>query len=266
MLFSQDIPSNNLGFVDPKADVLEVEIAGNDYTLHQSPGLLNSRRQEGTTGAVLWKITPLLATWLASKPSILARILHEEAVVVELGCGIAGLIGLVLSQFVQLYILTDQDYVMKNLTANLAANATTIIPRPKKGMKPTKAVGNIGPQTMSLDWEKDSAQNLGAVIPKGSLIDLVLLCDCVYNEHLVPALVQTCTDICRLGSTEEKTTVVLIAQQLRSDTVFELFLDSLMRDFDVWRVPDEKISADLRPGSGYAVHLATLKHAGVDAE
>lgn len=265
MLFSQDIPSHNLGFVDPKADVLEVEIAGHDYTLQQSPGLLNSRRQEGTTGAVLWKITPLLATWLASKPPILAGILQEGAVVVELGCGIAGLIGLVLSQFVQLYILTDQDYVMKNLTANLAANAAPI-PRPKKGMKEMKTGTRKSLKTMSLDWEKDSVQNLSAVIPKGSSIDLVLLCDCVYNEHLVPALVQTCTDICRWRSPGERTTVVLIAQQLRSDTVFEVFMDSLMRDFDVWRVPDDKISADLRPGSGYAVHLATLKHAGVDAE
>lgn len=51
LVFSQQIPSQNLGFVDPKAQVLEVTVAGKDYTIHQSPGLLASDRKEGTTGA-----------------------------------------------------------------------------------------------------------------------------------------------------------------------------------------------------------------------
>ena len=88
---------------------MEIEIAGHDYIVRQSPGLLNSNRDEGTTGAVLWKITPLLANWLASIPDILSDVLHNDAVVVELGCGVAGLIGLVLARMVDCYILTDHD-------------------------------------------------------------------------------------------------------------------------------------------------------------
>ena len=51
LLFSQQIPSQNLGFVDPKAKTLEITVAGRDVTIHQSPGMLESKRKEGTTGA-----------------------------------------------------------------------------------------------------------------------------------------------------------------------------------------------------------------------
>jgi hypothetical protein len=51
VVFSQDIPSQSLGFIDAHASVLEVHVANYDLTIHQSPGLLNSTRKEGTTGA-----------------------------------------------------------------------------------------------------------------------------------------------------------------------------------------------------------------------
>jgi len=51
LLFSQTIPSNSLGFVHNKAEVLDISVGGKDYAIQQSPGLLNSNRKEGTTGA-----------------------------------------------------------------------------------------------------------------------------------------------------------------------------------------------------------------------
>ncbi|KAJ3472693.1 hypothetical protein NLG97_g10785 [Lecanicillium saksenae] len=50
-LYSQPIPSSNLGFIDPKADAVDAHLAGSDYTIHQSPGVLSSSRAGGTTGA-----------------------------------------------------------------------------------------------------------------------------------------------------------------------------------------------------------------------
>ncbi|PLB33124.1 S-adenosylmethionine-dependent methyltransferase [Aspergillus candidus] len=50
-LFSQDIPSSNLGFVDSRAPSLDVSIHGQDYVVRQSPTLLSSSRAGGTTGA-----------------------------------------------------------------------------------------------------------------------------------------------------------------------------------------------------------------------
>jgi len=264
MLFSQDLPSNDLGMVEPKLGSVETEVAGHDYVLQQSLGLLTSDRKGGTTGAVLWKITPRLATWLASLPPLLSdlNILHPDATVVELGCGVAGLIGLVLSQMVKCYILTDQDYVMKYLKENISANLPDEKQPKNRGKRRTDVKVTAVQQvlkTMPLDWEHDSAENLKAVMAPGTTIDLVLLCDCVYNDFLVKPLVQTCVDICRLGSSESKVTVVMIAQQLRADSIFQLFLGTLMKDFDVWQVPDDKIGPDLRSGSGYVVHLAALR-------
>lgn len=51
LLFAQDIPSNNLGMLNPRAPSVEISINGNEYTIHQSPSLLSSHRAGGTTGA-----------------------------------------------------------------------------------------------------------------------------------------------------------------------------------------------------------------------
>jgi len=51
LLFTQPIPSQNLGFVDSKASTLELTIGDRDLTIHQSPTILSSSRGGGTTGA-----------------------------------------------------------------------------------------------------------------------------------------------------------------------------------------------------------------------
>ena len=50
-LFAQELPSQNLGFVDSKATALELTVAGRDLTIQQSPSVLSSNRAGGTTGA-----------------------------------------------------------------------------------------------------------------------------------------------------------------------------------------------------------------------
>lgn len=51
LLFSQSIPSQNLGFVDSKASILDITVGNRDLTIHQSPTILSSNRGGGTTGA-----------------------------------------------------------------------------------------------------------------------------------------------------------------------------------------------------------------------
>jgi hypothetical protein len=51
LLFAQDIPTNNLGMIDSRAQSVEVSVHGNEYTIHQSPALLSGHRAGGTTGA-----------------------------------------------------------------------------------------------------------------------------------------------------------------------------------------------------------------------
>ncbi|KAF7558992.1 hypothetical protein G7046_g5183 [Stylonectria norvegica] len=51
LLYAQPIPSQNLGFIDPRASTLAITVASRDFTIHQSPSVLSSRRTGGTTGA-----------------------------------------------------------------------------------------------------------------------------------------------------------------------------------------------------------------------
>ncbi|KAA8650515.1 hypothetical protein EYZ11_003296 [Aspergillus tanneri] len=314
LLFSQDIPSANLGFVDSRATSVEITIRGQDYTIYQSPSLLSSSRAGGTTGAVLWKITPLFAEWISSQsssPLWKHSLLSSSSTVVELGCGISGLIALALAPTVQYYIATDQEYVQRLFRENIDSNVSSTprnqpsssqskgrkrggLPDQKSKRKeklPNKPRHNI--TFTSLDWELDIPSSLKHSLHTETPVprevknssnkkndndnnededkgfDLLLSCDCIYNEALVAPFVRTCADICRLrpvfNSTRNATqsarspTICLIAQQQRSPDVFEAWLQETMRFFHVWRVSDEMLGDQLKLGTGYLVHLLLLR-------
>ncbi|PYH39281.1 S-adenosylmethionine-dependent methyltransferase [Aspergillus neoniger CBS 115656] len=331
LLFSQDIPSANLGFVDSRATTIDLTIHDQDYTIHQSPTLLSSSRAGGTTGAVLWKITPLIAEWLSNNtttsssstkntreinPLWTHNILTPTSTIVELGSGISALLALSLSPKIAHYIATDQEYVQRLFRQNLDENASTITTTggsrsSKSGKKSTKASassaarkshqghanatgngnGNGNVIFTSLDWELDVAGSLkeglglcttttvdgseeGGEEDKG--FDVVVSCDCIYNDALVAPFVRTCADLCRLrpvytppgtegrgfsgtGSGGRTPTVCVIAQQQRSPEVFEAWLRETLRVFRVWRVSDEMLGEKLMSGSGYLVHVLVLR-------
>ncbi|KAI9036694.1 S-adenosylmethionine-dependent methyltransferase [Aspergillus affinis] len=327
LIFSEPIPSANLGMIDPRAPSVEISIHDQDYTVHQSPTVLSSARAGGTTGAVLWKITPLFAEWISahqSNPLWTHSLLSSSSTVVELGCGISGLMALALAPSVRHYLATDQEYVRRLLRQNLETNASVSVSRttssnPKggKGKKkqptrtekskskskssPSSAAAPAAPPNIAfttLDWETDLATSLkdslqqdeddGEYSPSSKAerdeveeedkgFDLLISCDCIYNEALVAPFVRTCADICRLrpvyraqdndndkgdgdsSQTSRLPTICLIAQQQRSPDVFETWLRETMRFFRVWRVSDEVAGEKLRVGSGYLVHLLLLR-------
>ena len=261
VVFSQGIPSENLGFVDKTASSIEVTIGSHDFTISQSPGLLYSNADTGTTGAVLWKVTPLVAAWLIDKENFLWKesILTDRATVVELGCGISGLIGLSMAHLVTQYVLTDQSYVMKLLRQNIAVNqAFSSTTGPRKGKPPTNLRPKSNLESLILDWETDSAINVKSALGDDAGVTLLVACDCIYNDFLIEPFIQMSLDICALHSPAESQapTVVLVAQQLRSDEVFLEWLRIMTTRFKVWRVPDECLPRELKNGSGYVVHLA----------
>ncbi|OBT78936.1 hypothetical protein VF21_02846 [Pseudogymnoascus sp. 05NY08] len=309
LLFSQPIPSQSLGFVDQSATSIDLTIAGRDLTIHQSPTILSSTRGGGTTGAVLWKITPLVASWLSSpsNPFTTHSIFTPSSTLLELGSGISGVIALALSPSVGSYTLTDQSYVLKLLRQNISSNLPSLTrktkssnnnssskskakSKAKRGATQAAAVeggeagdggeGDSNIQIKTLDWETDEVAGL---LPGGGSFDAVIACDCIYNDALIEPLVQACVDACRLRERERKAhrdgddttttasnsanigsgggetaglgniegkTVCIIAQQLRSDQVFEGWLTAFKESFRVWRVPDEVAGEGLRGGEG----------------
>ncbi|CAO2652893.1 Nn.00g023040.m01.CDS01 [Neocucurbitaria sp. VM-36] len=270
IIFSQDIPSQSLGFIDSQASSLDISVAGHDLTIHQSRGLLTSDRKAGTTGAVIWKVTPLFAQWISSPTNFLfaSSLLTPSSTAVELGAGISGVVALTLGPRISRYIATDQDYVLKHLRQNITENLPVMFPKAKKGAKATRKHGQSRESKRSeederiavqgLDWETDDVSRLDDV-------DLIIACDCIYNESLIEPLNSTCAAICRLRQTSASSaaavtpTLCLIAQQLRSPDVFEAWLKSFHQLFEVWRVPDSMLDEGLREGSGFVVHVGIVR-------
>jgi hypothetical protein len=217
---------------------------------------------------VVWKVTPLFATWISSPSNFLFtnQLLTSSSTVLELGAGVSGIVALCLGPRVASYTATDQDYVLKLLRQNITENLETVIPAKKKSGRAGKKLqshsknsgdgggGGGGDRitTLQLDWETDATSHLNPV-------DMIIACDCVYNEALIEPLNATCAAICRLKSQGEEPTLCLIAQQLRSPEVFETWLKSFHRNFHVWQVPDEMLGEGLREGSGFVVHVGIVR-------
>lgn len=268
--------------------------------------------------SVLWKISPLLAEWISAPQNLLRTegVLTPSSAVVELGCGISGLIALCLAPSVGTYVATDQDYVSRWFRSNVEANATAALRlsedlhrfqendhqssrnrrhREKRGSKLKVSVGKktsrnekggdedshekigggLGLDNIfftPLDWELDdpSTLSVSTTEPDRTGFDVLISCDCIYNEALIPPFVRTCVDICRmrpayqstqdsLDGGEHRPTVCVIAQQQRSPEVFESWLRETLRFFRVWRVIDDALPEALRSGSGYLIHLLVLR-------
>ncbi|OJD39014.1 nicotinamide n-methyltransferase [Diplodia corticola] len=270
LVFSQPVPSHELGILDPKSASLDVTVAGRDLTIAQSPSLLTSNRALGSTGAVVWKVTPLFAEWLASDANILFRshALTPHSTVLELGCGVAGIVPLVLAPRIGRYVATDQDYVLRLLKQNIAQNTT--LPSARRA-KPQKlraraegaSAGNI--ETLTLDWERDSVAALPQQLkqqPDASDdvgVDAVIACDCIYNEALIEPFNNTCADICALRAKDNRPTFCIIAQQRRTYEVFEQWLISFHERFRVWKLSDEHLPDGLQEDSGFMVHIGVLR-------
>ena len=202
----------------------------------------------------------------------------HESTVLELGCGVSGILALACAPKIHRYIATDQEYVFKLLKQNLENNATQAMQttanakpstrRKAPVLRPEKVTPTSNIDILALDWETSDLLSLpvslGPSTDKRCSIDVILACDCIYNEALVEPFVQACADLCRLpgqsssSSLKTKPTVCVVAQQLRSHTVFEAWLTAFTRAFGVWRVPDEMLTEGLKGGKGFVVHIGVL--------
>lgn len=224
----------------------------------------------------------MFASWLASPTNILFRtgVLSASSTVLELGCGVSALVGLALAPLVSRYVLSDQPYVARFVEQNLEQNRA---PPPARLAGKSRGRGKTSTSSSGagvggsiafhpLDWEADAPT--AALTGRGAAarsFDLVLGCDCVYNEALVPPFAQTCLDVCRLRSADDGGSgpegaapvrppcVCLVAQQLRDPEIFEAWLrEFCARGFRVWRVPDGELPEGIRSDMGFVVHVCVL--------
>jgi hypothetical protein len=209
-----------------------------------------------TAYTVVWKVTPRFAEWISSPKNFLfaSSLLSPDSSVLELGAGVSGIVALSLGPKVSRYTATDQSYVLKILRQNIVENLDVVLPQKKSAKKSSKkqAPADDRITATELDWEITGTSHLAPV-------DLVIACDCIYNEALIEPLNSTCAAICRLREDKEKPTLCLIAQQLRSPDVFETWLKSFHKLFEGWQVPDKLLNEELREGSGFVVHIGVVR-------
>lgn len=267
-------------------------------TIAQSPGLLASERKKGTTGAgekqwrlkqlgynlspqlVVWRTTPLIAEWLASpqNPLFKHHILDSSSIMLELGCGVSGILALTVAPRIGRYVCTDQEYVFKVLKANLENNHTDSRPPnikslphiQKKRMQENVTTRSHNIDVLPLDWETHSVSSLAAFLNLSCgndlcSLDVVIACDCIYNDALLDPFIDTCVNLCRLSTRVpgQKPTLCVVAQQLRSPEVFEAWMVSFCRHFKVWRVPDDMLGETLKSHSGFVIHVGLLHEVSI---
>nr|POE82409.1 ribosomal lysine n-methyltransferase 5 [Quercus suber] len=280
--------------LDPRAPTLDLRVGGRELSVAQSPGLLQSARGGGTTGAAAWQSGVRFAEWLASataadesakvggndasaaggRGSSAAAQFDASSTVLELGAGLAGVVGGVLATRARKVVLTDQPYCLralrKNVEGHCAAWASGAGVGKKKALSSAARAGELMAKVeiLPLDWEADDARSLlvASGYPRG--VDLVVACDCVYNSHLIRPFTQTCVDVCSArrdcGEEEEeqeglRATVCIVVQQLRQSEIFEEWLGEFMKWFRVVRLPGSVVGEELGEGSGFVVHAAILK-------
>ncbi|KAI7282904.1 hypothetical protein KC345_g3246 [Hortaea werneckii] len=264
-LFSHDHTLSDLGMLDPKAHEIELTVGGQDFVVAQSPGALQSGRKEGTTGAAVWQSSVRASEWLAHAENVLftSGLLTGESLVLELGSGISALVPCILARRVRQVVATDQQHVLKLLQQNIDKNLQTHQTGTRKNVA---EYSRHRVQALALDWEEDDIPKQLSANDLGIGVDVVLACDTLYNYALIEPFVQTCVEICRsrqahreqTGS-ETRPTACVIVQQLRQAEVFEQWLETSLRHFDVWRIPNDSLSDGLREGSGFSVHVCVLK-------
>lgn len=240
---------------------------------------------------MLWKITPLFASWLSKPNNFLfgsssssSSSINAESSILELGCGISPLNAFALAPRVDRYILSDQPYVQRLIQQNLDDNEHLFTHSQKqqklgkkKGAKSTATISststssNNGSSNISfttLDWETESpTPALTGNTAQTRSFDAVLACDCVFNYALVQPFVQTCADVCKLRTQEEDEskppTLCIVAQQLRNDEVFLSWLQTFYQLFRVWRVPDTMLPDGLQSKDGFVVHIGVLRESSI---
>lgn len=254
--------------VDAEAEVLEISICGRDFTIKQSPGILQSNRAGGTTAAAVWRTSVHFSEWLGSTTNRLFQdgILHANSPVIELGSGISGLVPSMLASRVGRVLATDQPYALKLLQDNVHSNPVKSSARNTSHRKreSQRAANNI--DILPLDWEEDDIQDFLRSNSLEDGVDAVIVCDCVFNYALIQPLVQTCNEICNARSTHEHTTgqtvgpsLCILAQQLRQPDVFESWLRSFLRVFRVWRLPNSMLTQSMNETSGFVLHVGVLR-------
>lgn len=239
--------------VQQKSQTFILPLNSKDITITQDRSSLGKL---GVTGTVVWDSSVVLAK-LCERGYIQVK----NKMCLEVGCG-TGLLGIALSVLgAEKVVMTDRFEELKHSERNVRRN---------EGCEECV-------QLVEFEWGSEDVECVfdglcqddtkGDSPPSG--FDLLFASDCVYNEHIVPTLVKTLLALCmesnkrRRVETQdsdtlwpENTTLIVISQELRSDSVHLEFLEHMIEaGFRMARI--ESVD-DVIEGAAVCVYVAWL--------
>ncbi|CEP61413.1 S-adenosylmethionine-dependent methyltransferase LALA0_S03e02300g [Lachancea lanzarotensis] len=243
------------------------------FEISQSLSSLNSSQNNNnsTTGYVVWSTTPFFLQWLLysptghvfahggtlecetetnSKTCIIPAIFSDIRLeseeqplrqIVELGCGVAGILGITLGNYVDKYVYTDQKALLDRLKHNVAANVDEMRMRGMESSTlgfdlPRKTPLRTQMDVLSLDWEKFDprpAKLHPLLKPQRTAIVTILSLDVVYNEYLIEPYLRTVQGLLRAYKELGHVSYALVGIQLRDQEIIQSFLECAIVEFEL---------------------------------
>lgn len=236
--------NQDLGIVSKK-DHLEISISDEDYNFEQSIPNLNT--SQSSTGFVLWRVSIPFVKWIQDRKPFD----FKDSFVVELGAGVTGLLSSVIGVKSNHYIATDQYHLQKLLKKNIQSNVQLFESSTMEcSSKPKKRQIIPKIDVCVYDWEniEQGLYDIKQLNPRAP--DFIIGCDIVYNDYLVPYLVEA---IDKLAGPDTK---IIIALQLRLPENIEYFVEQLLqKGLKVYKYEETYLIDELQ--KGYVVYYIT---------
>lgn len=240
-LYTEKTEENqDLGYVNRTKDNIVIQLPNSKIELNikQSLSQLSSKNETSSTGFVCWRASQALVDWILIQGSLFHKFfVGRKLKVVELGTGVGGVCALILGPLVKEYICTDQKHILKLLKENIINNVESF----NSGTIECDGAGSKI-EVVEFDWEEIEYGLASYHEVTDSKPDLIIACDTIYNEYLIPYFL----DAVDAFLTEDNG--ALIGIQLRDDYTLEKFVSQTIERFDLYVIPDEFLSENLKMG------------------
>lgn len=242
-LYSERQLENKLGYHDRSSNKIEIILPNSQYGFEISQslsGLSDQKSNSSSTGFVCWDASIHVADWLLASRDCPNK-LSKDLTVLELGSGVGGIIASAIQDKVGRYIATDQKHILKLLEENILNNTS------KQNY-----------HVVEFDWEniEYGLQNLDDLGVSNEAIDLIVACDTIYNEYLIPHFINA------LKSTMSHHSVAIVCLQLRDSITFEEFVNTVVDDDELraYNIPSDLLNDELT--GGFVVYAFSKKVVG----
>lgn len=257
-----------------------------NLVIDQSLTSLNSTRDNNnsTTGYVVWSITPFFINWLLYNveaepfrsgekvstidaenehvfmPAMINNGTNEKGKIgiIELGSGVCGILPIVLSNYVDQYVVSDQKGIISKLKSNIELNLSQMSKRQLNCSQLTieteKAVVPVNDELsvsknrrqcqldiIALDWELFALNDktLQTLYPSLQTLQInqtiyIIAMDVIYNEYLIDSFLHTVSQLYEhYRAIPDINVHFMMGLQLRSQEVLTLFLEKAVIDLEL---------------------------------